>query len=157
MKIFRQVMAAADIDCLLTYNHYTLQNDMATQLVPIARSKGVGIINGAPFAARLLTNAPLPDWHKATPRVREVAAAAALHARDAGSDIAKLALQFAVACEDFTTCIAGSANPGRIAQWARWLDEPVDDALMAQVQEILKPIHNWFHIEGRPENNDDVG
>ncbi len=154
MKIFQDVMASADIDCLLTYNHYTLQNDMATQLVPIAKAKGVGLMNGAPFAARLLTDAPLPDWHKATPEVRRVAAAAAAHARAAGSDIAKLALQFTVANEDFTTCIAGSANPNRVGQWVDWLDEPVDQTLMAEVREILKPIHNWFHIEGRPENND---
>jgi len=23
------------------------------------------------------------------------------------------------------------------------------------VLEILKPIHNWFYVEGRPENNDE--
>ena len=33
--------------------------------------------------------------------------------------------------------------------------EPVDEQLMNEVQEILRPIHNWFYIEGRPENNDD--
>jgi hypothetical protein len=27
---------------------------------------------------------------------------------------------------------------------------------MNEVLEILRPIHNWFYIEGRPENNDDV-
>ena len=26
--------------------------------------------------------------------------------------------------------------------------------LLKEVQEILKPIHNWVYIEGRPENND---
>jgi len=25
---------------------------------------------------------------------------------------------------------------------------------MNEVLAILKPIHNWFYIEGRPENND---
>lgn len=37
-----------------------------------------------------------------------------------------------------------------------WLGaEPMDQQLLAEVQEILKPIHNWFYIEGRPENNDE--
>jgi hypothetical protein len=26
--------------------------------------------------------------------------------------------------------------------------------LVKEVLEILRPIHNWFYIEGRPENND---
>ena len=33
MKMFKQVLEAAEIDVLLTYNHYTLQNDMARELV----------------------------------------------------------------------------------------------------------------------------
>ncbi|MCR9210225.1 MAG: aldo/keto reductase [bacterium] len=155
MKMFKYVMNNADIDCLLTYNHYTLQNDMALELVPLAKEKGVGLMNGAPFSARLLTNAELPPWHKATPQVREVAAAAAKHCADRGSDIAKIALQFSIANEDFATCIPGSANPNRVAQWVEWAQEPMDETLVAEVKEILKPIHNWFYIEGRPENNDE--
>ena len=154
MKMFKYVLDNADIDVLLTYNHYTLQNDMALELVPICKAKGVGLMNAAPFSARLLTNAPLPVWHKATPQVREVAARAAKHCEQAGSDIAKLALQYSLANPSFTTCVTGSANPKRIAQWADWTSEPMDEQLVAQVQEILKPIHNWFYTEGRPENND---
>ena len=71
-----------------------------------------------------------------------------------GVDIAQLALQFAVANPDFTTCITGSANPARITQWVDWLQSPVDQQLLQDVREILKPIHNWFYKEGLPENND---
>ena len=156
MKIFKDVIAQTDIDVVLSYNHYTLQNDMATQIIPVAKPKGVGVINGAPFAARLLADSPLPDWHKATPLVREVAAKAAEHCRNQGSDIAKLALQFSIANEDFASCVTGSANPDRIQQWVQWAAEPIDKTLLAEVQAILKPIHNWFHIEGRPENNDPI-
>jgi hypothetical protein len=53
-----------------------------------------------------------------------------------------------------TTCITGSANPNRIAQWAKWAALPLDEQLVKEVQQILEPIHNWFYIEGRPENND---
>ena len=154
MKMFKYVLANADIDVLLTYNHYTLQNDMALELVPICEEKGVGLMNAAPFSARLLTNAPLPVWHKATLEVREIAAKAAKHCEQAGSDIAKLALQFSLANPAFTTCVTGSANPNRIAQWAEWAGEPLDEQLVAEVQGVLQPIHNWFYIEGRPENND---
>ena len=154
MKIFKYILERADVDVVLTYNHYTLQNDMALELVPICKTKGVGLMNAAPFSARLLTNVELPVWHKASPQVREVARKAAEHCRKAGSDIAKLALQFSIANPEFTTCVTGSANPNRVAQWVSWAAETIDEQLLGEVREILKPIHNWFYIEGRPENND---
>ncbi|MBX3443437.1 MAG: aldo/keto reductase [Planctomyces sp.] len=154
MNIFRYVLDRAPLDVVLSYNHYTLQNTMFADLVPYLQSKGVGVMNAAPFSARLLTADPLPKWHKATPEVREVAARAAKHCRKRGVDIARLALQFSIAHPEMTTCITGSARPDRVRQWARWAQEPIDRELLAEVQEILRPIHNWFYIEGRPENND---
>lgn len=155
MKMFKYILANSDIDVLLTYNHYTLQNDMALELVPLCKEKGVGLMNAAPFSARLLTSAPLPDWHKATPKVREIAKQAADYCASQGVDIAQLALQFALANPDFTTCVTGSANPDRVAQWVDWAVEPLDTKLLDDVLKILEPIHNWFYIEGRPENNDE--
>ena len=155
MKMFRYVLDRADLDVVLSYNHYTLQNTMLADLVPYLKEKGVGIMNAAPFSARLLTNAPLPPWHKATPQVREVARKAAGHCQSRGSDIAKLALQFSIRHPDLSTCVTGSASPQRIAEWARWAAEPVDEQLLKEVLEILRPIHNWFYVEGRPENNDE--
>ncbi|REJ89373.1 MAG: aldo/keto reductase [Planctomycetota bacterium] len=154
MNIFRFILDQTDLDVVLSYNHYTLQNTMFADLVPYLKSKDVGIINAAPFSARLLSNSPLPPWHKATPEVREVCRRASEHCTKNGSDIAKLALQFSIANPDMTTCVAGSANAGRVRQWAEWIKEPIDEQLLREVREILAPIHNWFYIEGRPENND---
>jgi aryl-alcohol dehydrogenase-like predicted oxidoreductase len=154
MKMFRYVLERTDLDVILSYNHYTLQNTMLADMAPYLKQHGVGIMNAAPFSARLLTDAPLPPWHKSTPHVREVARRAAEHCRRRGSDIAKLALQFSIRHPDMTTCITGSASPQRIAEWARWAAEPIDEQLLSEVLEILRPIHNWFYVEGRPENND---
>ena len=154
MKIFKFVLDQTDLDVVLSYNHYTLQNTMFGDLAPYLKEKGVGILNAAPFSARLLTNAGLPPWHKATDQVRNICKQAADHCSQAGIDIVQLALQYSIANQDMTTCVTGSANPGRIRQWADWINEPLDTQLVSEVQEILKPIHNWFYIEGREENND---
>ena len=154
MKMFRFILDQTNLDVVLSYNHYTLQNTMFGDLIPYLKAKNVGIMNAAPFSARLLTNDPLPPWHKATPEVRKIAKAAAEHCTARGSDIAKLALQFSIANKEITTCVTGSARPERIREWAKWAEEPLDQQLVSEVQEILKPIHNWFYIEGRPENND---
>lgn len=156
MKIFKEISAQAPLDLILSYNHYTLQNTMLADIVDEMKSRGVGIMNAAPFSARLLTNAPLPDWHKATPEVREICKKAADHCTQAGADIAQLALQFSVANPDMTTCITGSANPKRVAQWCQWLKEPMDEQLVKEVQDILAPIHNWFYVECLPENSDPI-
>src|SRR3954471_11592570 len=133
MKIFTYVLDQQPLDVVLSYNHYTLQNTMLADLVPYLKEKGVGVMNAAPFSARLLTNAPLPKWHKATPFVRETAAKAAAHAEKAGVDIAQLALQFSIANEDMTTCIVGSADPENVRKWAQWAEAPIDPQLMKQV------------------------
>lgn len=156
MNIFRYVLDRAPLDVVLSYNHYTLQNTMFADLIPYLQSKHVGIMNAAPFSARLLTNASLPKWHKATPLVRETVRKASSLCESRGVDIAQLALQFSIANSQITTCITGSANPQRIEEWSRWAALPLDQQLVAEVQEILKPIHNWFYIEGRPENNDPI-
>ena len=155
MKIFRFILDQTDLDVVLSYNHYTLQNTMLADQVPYLKRKGVGIMNAAPFSARLLTNQPLPPWHKATPEVRAVCKQAADHCAARGVDIAQLALQFSIANEDLATCIVGSANPANVQKWVEWSEKPIDPALLAEVLNILKPIHNWFYTEGRPENNDE--
>ena len=154
MKIFRYVLDRADLDVVLSYNHYTLQNTMLADLVPYLQQRNVGIMNAAPFSARLLTQAPLPAWHKATDDVRRICQNAADHCRARGVDIAQLALQFSVANRDLTTCITGSASAERIGQWREWLDQPLDAQLLQEVLDLLRPIHNWFYVEGRKENND---
>ncbi len=154
MQIFKHMLTHITLDVILTYNHYTLQNDMALELIPLCHVKGAGLINAAPFSARLLSSAPLPKWHKAPPHVRQVAADAAKFCASQGSDLAKLALQYSIAATDFASCVTGSANPERIKQWLKWIEEPLDHQLVKQVKEILAPIHNWVYVEGRPENND---
>jgi aryl-alcohol dehydrogenase-like predicted oxidoreductase len=153
-KIFRWICDQADVDCALSYNQYTLQNTrFADETVPYLTAKGIGTMNAGPFSARLLTNAPLPRWLKEPEEVKSAARRAAEHCASKGVDIAKLALQFSCSNPDIATTIAGSANPKNIRQWARWLNEPLDQELLAEVLAIFKPVKNLGHKEGRTENN----
>ena len=154
MKLFRFVLDQTDLDIILSYNQYTLQNTrFADELVPYLKAKGVGIMNAGPFSARLLTNAPLPQWLKEPENVKAAARKAAEHCAKKGVDIAKLALQFSIANPEITTTVAGSANPANIQKWAQWAAEPLDQQLLAEVLEIFKPVKNIGHIEGLQENN----
>ena len=70
MKVFPFIIDQIDVDVVLSYNHYHLQNTKFASLFPYLKEKGVGIMNAGPFCARLLTNAPLPEWHKEPEEVR---------------------------------------------------------------------------------------
>ncbi|MDA7517593.1 aldo/keto reductase [bacterium] len=156
MACFNTVLdhAEDDIDCVLSYNQYTLQNTaFADNLVPRLKDKGLGAINAGPFSARLLTNAKLPDWLKEPEEVKDAARAAAKLCDDNGVDIAQLALQYSCSHPDIASTVAGSANPKNVEKWAKWLAEPIDQGLLAQVLEIFAPVKNLGHAEGLPENN----
>src|SRR6266496_2777453 len=153
-KIFKFICDQTPVDCVLSYNQFTLQNTrFADETVPYLKSKGIGAMNAGPFSARLLTNAPLPKWLKEPEEVKAAARRAAEHCAKRGVDIAKLALQFSLAHPDITTTIAGSANPENIRKWAQWAAEPLDQALLADVLDIFKPVKNLGHTEGLAKNN----
>ena len=153
-KIFRFVCDQTDVDCVLNYNQYTLQNTrFAAETVPWLVDRGIGVMSAGPFSARLLTDAPLPAWLKEPESVKAAAREAAALCRARGTPIAKLALQFSLENPLIATTIAGSANPANIRDWATWAAEPIDRELLAEVQGIFAPVHNVGHVEGLPENN----
>jgi L-galactose dehydrogenase len=156
LKTFHTVLDQIEdqIDCVLAYNRYTLQNTtLESDLLPRLKSKRLGTLNAGPFSARLLTETGPPDWLKEPHEVKEAAKKAAEICRGRGVDIAQLALQFACSHEDIATCVAGSANPENIRKWADWLEQPIDESLLAEVLAIFQPVMNLGHDEGLPENN----
>ena len=153
-KIFRFICDQAEVDCVLNYNQYTLQNTrFADETIAYLEAKGIGVMNAGPFSARLLTDAPLPHWLKEPEEVKGAARRAADLCRARGSSIAKLALQFSIANPGIATTVAGSANPANVREWARWAAEPLDEELVRDVQAIFAPVKNIGHVEGLPENN----
>jgi L-galactose dehydrogenase len=153
-KIFHRVLAQTDVDCVMSYNQYTLQNTrFADETIPLLLHKGIGVMNAGPFSARLLTNSMLPSWFRDPTNVQQAARRAAEHCTAKGVDIAQLALQFCLLNTDITTTVAGSANPDNIRKWAEWAALPIDRRLLSEVIEILAPVKNIGHKEGLDENN----
>jgi aryl-alcohol dehydrogenase-like predicted oxidoreductase len=153
-KIFPWICDQVGVDCVLSYNQYTLQNTrFATETVPYLKAKGIGAMNAGPFSARLLTSAPLPAWLKEPEAVKAAARRSVELCAQRGSDLAKLALQFSCAHPDIATTVAGSANPKNIRQWAKWLAEPIDATLLAEVQAVFAPVKDIGHKEGLLDNN----
>ena len=156
LKIFEYVLDRAEVDTVLSYCHYALNDTSLSSMIPFLEEKGVGIINASPLSMGLLTNRGTPDWHPASPTLKEVCARAAEFCRARGVDIARAAIQFTLSNPRIHTTLVGTADPENIRKNAAWLDEPPDEELAEEIKEILKPVQDWTWLMGRPENNGDL-
>ena len=153
LAIYKKVASKVEIDVMLSYCHYELNDTSLDNLIPYLQAKEIGIISASPLGMGLLSNRGTPDWHPAPANVKAACKKAAAHCKAKGTDISKLALQFALANRDIATTLVGSASSENMKQNIAWANEPMDKALLAEVQAILKPIHNVTWQSGRPENN----
>lgn len=153
LKLYKYVMDRAEVDQIQSYCHYCLNDTSLLSLLPYFKERGVAIFNSAPLAMRLLTLEGPPDWHPAPPELKAKCREAALHCQQRGADIGKLALQFSVANPDIPVNIVGSANPDRMLKNIREIEEPLDEELLAEVMDILKPVANTTWPSGRAGNN----
>jgi L-galactose dehydrogenase len=147
------VVERSDVDTVLSYCHCELNDTALVGLIPFLKSKEIGVISASPLGMGLLTNRGTPAWHPAPLRVKQACAKAAEHCRRRGADIEKLAIQFALANPDIATTLVGSANPENMRRNIRWAQEPMDQALLHEVREILRPVADVTWPSGRIENN----
>jgi L-galactose dehydrogenase len=153
MKSLAYVLDRAEVDFIQNYCHYCLNDTALADLLPKLEAKNLGVINSAPLAMRLLTEEGPPKWHPAPEALRQKCAEAAAHCRAKGADIARLALQFSCAHQGIHTNVVGTANPARVLKNIADFEAPLDPQLLAEVLEILKPVHNLTWPSGREENN----
>jgi aryl-alcohol dehydrogenase-like predicted oxidoreductase len=140
VDLWRRILTDYDPDAALVHNHYCLNDTRLLELLPIARTKGVGIISGSPFASGLLTDRGPADWHPAGPADRAVFRRAAEFCAQQGTSISKVALQFASQHPAIPTTLFSSASPASVRRSVEWHEEAVDPTLVADVQAILRPV-----------------
>ena len=142
MDLWHRIFNDYDVDAGLVHNHYCLNCTRLLELLPMAKKKNIGIINGSPFGSGLLTERGPADWHPATPDERQIFREAALFCRQHGVPVGKLALQFASQHPAISTTLFSSARSESVHRNVQWQEEPFDPALLAAVQRILAPVMN---------------
>ncbi len=142
VDLWIRIFSSLDVDAGLIHNHYCLSDTRVTELLPLAKSKGIGIINGSPFGSALLTERGPAAWHPASAEDRAVFQDAAKFCRKQDTSIAKLALQFASQNPQLPTTLFSSANPESVRRNVEWHEQPCDLELVAEVQEVLAPVRD---------------
>jgi L-galactose dehydrogenase len=154
LGIFGRVLKETDLDVILSYCHYSLNDSSLLSLLPLFESKNVGIINASPLSMGLLSSRPVADWHPADQEIRDVCKKAAAFCEERGADLSKLAIQYSVQNEEIPTTLVSTASVENITKNIRWADEPIDPDLLEAVLDILEPIHNKTWQSGKPEYED---
>lgn len=141
LGLLRRAVERCDLDVVLSYAHYTLQNTrLLAELLPAAEARGVGVLNGSPLSLGLLTDPGPPPWHPAPDEITAACRAAAGLCRSRGADLATLGMQFCFAEGRIPSTITGTAKRGELDANLRALRTPPDPVLLADVHEILAPV-----------------
>jgi L-galactose dehydrogenase len=156
MSVFEKALAHKELDSVLSYCHYALNDISLLDVVPLLTQHGVGLVNASPLAMGLLSTRPAAEWHPASTEIQRLCKLAAEHCATKGTDIAKLAIQYATADERIPTTLVSTANPDNIRKNIQWTEEPMDTELLREVLTILEPIHNCSWMSGRPEYNENT-
>lgn len=142
IDLWKRIFTDYEVDAGLVHNHYCLNDVQLLDLLPVVREKGIGLINGSPFASGLLTDRGPADWHPACLADRRVFQEAAAFCRSQGTSISKLALQFSSQHPEIPTTLFSSASVESVRRNVQWHEEPCDAALLAKVRKILQPVFN---------------
>lgn len=159
LKVFPSILDRVDpgvIDVILSFCRYELNDTALSGLLPYLDEKGIGVINASPVGMGLLTDRGAPGWHPASEEIKATCRKALEFCQSRGASLTKLAVQFACANTAIPTTLVGSASAENMRKNVAWLEEPMDEGLLSEVQEILKPIQNKHFTRGRPEHQEPV-
>ena len=159
LGIFRAILDRAEpglIETILSFCHYELNDTSLADHLPYLTEKGIGIINASPTGMGLLTERGAPSWHPASEHLKAGCRKAVEHCKARGVDIVKLAVQFCCANEQIATTLVGTASAQNIRDNIAYASEPLDEVLLAEVLEILKPVHNHNFTRGLPQHCDPI-
>ena len=147
-----RIAGLAPVDTVMSYCQYTLQDRRLAARVREFAAVGAATINASPLAMGALTSRGAPPWHPAPPEVLARCARAAAACRERGADLAKLALQFSVGTSPCVSTVVGSASPANVRRNIAWIEESIDDDLLAAIETIFAPVHDLGWVSGRAEN-----
>ncbi len=145
VDVMMPILRDWDFDAMITHNRFTLVNRNAEPLIDLARSRGVSVLNAAPYASgalakgagfgRYVYQKATSDMLAPVARVEEICAR---HNVPTGA----AALQFSLRDPRITSTICGITRPERVAETLDWARMPLPTAL-------------WEELAALPVSTDD--
>jgi D-threo-aldose 1-dehydrogenase len=135
-----------DFDALITHNRFTLANRNAEEMLNLAKSRGIAVLNAAPYAGGVLAKGSseyaryvYQEASDATlDPIRRIEAICARHRVPPGA----AALQFSMRDPRVASTICGVTRPERVRQTLDWARFPIPEAM-------------WEELKAAPASTDD--
>lgn len=127
------------VESILSFCHYTLNDDSLSDYLDYFESRDIGVINASPFSMGLLTQRGTPDWHPAPEALKRLARKAVAYCNSKGLSIEQAAVAFSVSNPRISTTLFSSTNPDNVLKTIAHAKEPVDKELIIEIQKIFEP------------------
>jgi D-threo-aldose 1-dehydrogenase len=129
-----------DFDALITHNRFTLANRSANAMLDLAASKGIAVLNAAPYASGVLAKGstvyPRYAYQEASEEmldpIRKIEAICTLHGVPPGA----AALQFSMRDPRIASTICGVTKPERVKQTVNWARFPIPEEAWAELMAL---------------------
>ncbi len=128
---------AGTVESVLCFCHYSLNDEMLLDYLNFFEANNVGVINASPFSMGLLSQRGAPGWHPAPQPLKDACARAAAHCAGKGYAIEKLAVQYSTSNPRIASTLFSSANPANVLKSIGYVNDPMDETLVKEVQEII--------------------
>ena len=126
------------VESVLCFCHYCLNDTLLADYLGFFEMHGVGVVNASPLSMGLLSQRGAPDWHPASEALKAACAKAAAYCQQQGCEIERLAMQFSTSMNPrIATTLFSSANPANVLKNIAYVNDPLDEALVAEVQQII--------------------
>jgi len=127
------------VESILSFCHYTLNDDALSDYFDYFESKKIGVINASPYSMGLLTERGVPDWHPAPEALKRLSRKAVEYCKSKGVPIEQLAVSFSVHNPRIATTLFSTTNPENVLKTIQYANTPLDMDLLKEVQKIFEP------------------
>jgi L-galactose dehydrogenase len=150
----RGLAEASDLDFLLSYCHYNLlADDLPQVLGPLAKDRGLGLINASPLHMGVLSGEGPPPWHPADESVKEAGRRVLAFCRDRGLDAAAISLRKSLDLPCLSATLVGMKTVEQVDANLAVLEATADPRLLEEIDVVVGDAKNRLWSEGRPVNN----
>ncbi len=130
-------------EAVITHNRYTLLNRTAAPLLDLAASRGLAVLNAAPYGSGILAKGPDAyaryAYQDASPELYECTRSMAEACQRHGVPLAAAALQFSVRDSRITSTVVGMSRAERVGQTLELLHHPIQEELWQELDSIPLP------------------
>ncbi|GAA4194706.1 aldo/keto reductase [Gryllotalpicola kribbensis] len=148
VDVLEQYLDTGAFDVVLSHNRYTLLDRSAQRLFEAARSRGIGVVNAAPYGGGMLAKGPDTQtkygYGERDGRVADAARAMQAACRRHGVPLAAAALQFSLRAPFVDATVVGVSSPARVAETVAYATLDIPDGLWPELESVVPPAELWL-------------